>query len=60
MVLELLSRGYLYKEVAAELGVPTDTVRNHARKIYEKLQARNRTEAMLKYRAGSDPKARPS
>jgi DNA-binding NarL/FixJ family response regulator len=50
-VLERLSRGLLYKEIADELGIQIDTVRNHVRRIYEKLQARNRTEAVLKYQA---------
>lgn len=49
-VLELLARGSLYKEAAHALGIHIDTVRNHVRKIYEKLQARNRSEAVLKYR----------
>lgn len=50
-VLDRLSSGLLYKEVADELGIHMDTVRNHVRRIYEKLQARNRTEAVLKYRS---------
>lgn len=49
-VLDLLARGSLYKEAADALGIRIDTVRNHVRNIYEKLQARNRTEAVLKYR----------
>jgi DNA-binding NarL/FixJ family response regulator len=53
LVLELLSRGFLYKEVGEELGIQIDTVRNHVRRIYDKLQARNRTEAILKYRSGA-------
>lgn len=48
-VLNLLSKGYLYKEIAAELTISNDTVHNHIRKIYEKLQVHNRTEAVLKY-----------
>lgn len=50
-VLDLLSRGSLYKEVGDQLGIQIDTVRNHVRRIYEKLQVRNRTEAILKYRS---------
>ena len=52
-VLELLSRGFLYKEVGEQLGIHIDTVRNHVRKIYDKLHARNRTEAVMKFRAGT-------
>ena len=48
-VLELLAKGYLYKEIASELSISNDTVHNHIRKIYEKLQVHSRTEAVIKY-----------
>lgn len=48
-VLSLLSKGYLYKEIACELSISNDTVHNHIRKIYEKLQVHSRTEAVIKY-----------
>lgn len=48
-VLNLLSKGYLYKEIASELSISSDTVHNHIRKIYEKLQVHTRTEAVVKY-----------
>lgn len=48
-VLELLAKSYLYKEIADELGISTETVRTHIRSIYEKLQVRTRTEAVVKY-----------
>ena len=48
-VLSLLSKGYLYKEIASELSISNDTVHNHIRKIYEKLQVHSRTEAVIKY-----------
>lgn len=48
-ILDLLSRGYLYKEIGAALSISHDTVHNHLRKIYEKLQVRSRTEAVVKY-----------
>lgn len=48
-VLNLLSKGYLYKEIATELSISNDTVHNHIRKIYEKLQVHSRTEAVIKY-----------
>jgi DNA-binding NarL/FixJ family response regulator len=47
-ILSYLSKGYLYKEIAAELFISIDTVRTHIRKVYQKLQVRTRTEALLK------------
>jgi DNA-binding NarL/FixJ family response regulator len=48
-VLDQLSKGHLYKEIAENLGISMDTVRNYVRKIYEKLHVHSRTEAVLKY-----------
>ncbi|MBX3007827.1 MAG: response regulator transcription factor [Melioribacteraceae bacterium] len=48
-VLKLLAKGFLYKEIASELSISADTVHNHIRKIYEKLQVHSRTEAVVKY-----------
>ncbi len=50
-VVLLLSKGYLYKEIADELSIGVETVRTHLRRIYEKLQVRTRTEAVVKYLA---------
>ncbi|MBE7499451.1 MAG: response regulator transcription factor [Verrucomicrobiales bacterium] len=47
-VLRCLARGLLYKEVAEALGIALGTVRTHVWRIYRKLQARNRTEAVRK------------
>jgi DNA-binding NarL/FixJ family response regulator len=44
-VLELLAKGYLYREIATELGIGYDTVHSHVRHIYEKLQVNTRTRA---------------
>lgn len=49
-VLNLVARGYFYKEIAAELGITLNTVHTFIRRIYEKLQVRTRTEAIAKYR----------
>lgn len=45
-ILDLLAQGRLYKEIAETLGIGLGTVRTHIRRIYEKLHARNRTEAV--------------
>lgn len=47
-VLEALSRGLMYKEIADELGVSINTVRAHVRRIYETLQVQSRREAVAK------------
>jgi DNA-binding NarL/FixJ family response regulator len=47
-VLQWLSKGFSYKEIAANLFISIETVRTHIRNIYEKLQAANKTEALRK------------
>ncbi|MFI5187615.1 MAG: response regulator [Chitinophagales bacterium] len=47
-VLQLLSKGLLYKEISARLSITTGTVRQHIHNIYEKLHVQNRTEAINK------------
>lgn len=47
-VLKSLAKGLRYKEIAGELNVSMETVRTHARNIYEKLQVQSRTEALNK------------
>jgi DNA-binding NarL/FixJ family response regulator len=47
-ILQLLSKGLLYKEIAEQLSISTSTVRQHIHKIYEKLHVQNRTEAINK------------
>lgn len=41
-LLRLVAAGYRYKEVAATLGISTNTVQSHIRRIYIKLQADDR------------------
>lgn len=47
-VLQALSKGYAYKEIAAGLYVSVDTIRTHIRNIYEKLHVHSRSEALRK------------
>ena len=47
-ILQLLSKGLLYNEIADKLGISVNTVRQHIHKIYEKLHVQNRTEAINK------------
>lgn len=48
-VLTLLAKGYFYKEIASNLGISINTLRNHLRTIYDKLHVHTRTEATVKY-----------
>jgi len=47
-ILEQLSKGYRYKEIADQLFLSIETVRTHIRNIYEKLQVNSRAEALKK------------
>ncbi|HEY6503859.1 MAG TPA: response regulator transcription factor [Chitinophagaceae bacterium] len=48
-ILEQLSKGLMYKEIAAQLFLSPETVRKHVYHIYEKLHVNNRVEAVNKY-----------
>jgi DNA-binding NarL/FixJ family response regulator len=48
-VLDLLSQGLIYKEIAEKIGISYETVHTYVRRIYEKLQVRTRTEAVAKF-----------
>lgn len=47
-ILQLLSKGFRYKEIASQLFISIETVRTHIRNIYEKLQVTTRAEALSK------------
>ncbi|OHE88888.1 MAG: DNA-binding response regulator [Verrucomicrobia bacterium RIFCSPLOWO2_12_FULL_64_8] len=49
-VLDALSEGQQYKEIADMLGISINTVRNHIKKIYEKLHVNTRQDAVNKLR----------
>ena len=48
-VLELLAKGYLYKEISDKLGLSNHTVDTYLRRIYEKLHVHSRTQATALY-----------
>ncbi|HVI47490.1 MAG TPA: response regulator transcription factor [Chitinophaga sp.] len=48
-ILDQLSKGFLYKEIASNLFISIETVRRHVHNIYEKLHVRSRTDAVNKY-----------
>jgi len=48
-VLDFLSQGQLYREIAERLKISYSTVCTHVRHIYEKLHVRTRTEAVTKH-----------
>lgn len=47
-MLEQLSKGFRYKEIADKLFLSVETVRTHIRNVYEKLQVNSRIEALKK------------
>ncbi len=49
-VLELLASGRSNKEISAKLNVSPNTVKTHVARLYEKLEVKRRTEAILKAR----------
>jgi DNA-binding NarL/FixJ family response regulator len=48
-VLDLLAKGYLYKEIADKTGLTYATVHTHIRHIYEKLHVRSRAQAVARH-----------
>ncbi|MDJ1505814.1 response regulator transcription factor [Xanthocytophaga agilis] len=47
-ILDGLSKGLFYKEIAHQLSIGSGTVRQHIHRIYKKLHVQNRTEAINK------------
>ena len=48
-VLDLLSKGRAYKQIAAEMELSMGTVRTYIRRLYGKLRVNCRTEAVVIY-----------
>jgi DNA-binding NarL/FixJ family response regulator len=47
-ILELISKGFLYKEIADKVDISFGTVRQHLNNVYTKLHVHNKTEAINK------------
>lgn len=47
-ILELLSQGKLYKQIAGDLNITLETVKSHCHNIYEKLHVTTKMEAINK------------
>ena len=47
-VLDLLAKGFLYKEIADKLSITINTVKQHIHSVYEKLHVTNKAEAINK------------
>lgn len=59
-VLDMLVRGYLFKEVADRLNISVHTVNTYVRRIYEKLHVRSRAQAVAKYAHSVEGETLPS
>jgi len=59
-VLDLLARGYLYKEIAERLNISVPTVNTYVRRMYEKLHVQSRAQAVAKYAHLSHPQEPPA
>ena len=47
-VLQLMTEGYKYKEIAEQLVISVNTVRHHTRNVYSKLNVNNRAQAIAR------------
>lgn len=48
-VLDLLASGFVYKEIADQMGISSETVRGYVKSICKKLHVKNRLEAVARY-----------
>jgi len=52
-VLDLLSEGFIYKEIGDKLNIGAETVRTYVKNICQKMHVRSRLEAVAKHRSDS-------
>src|SRR4051794_12200471 len=57
-VLRLLEQGRSTKQIAAELHLSTERVRNHTRRLFRALGVNSRLEAVAATRASTTPRSR--
>ncbi len=57
-ILDLLAAGATTTQIADRLGLSPKTVRNHLSSTFTKIEALDRTQAVLKARAAGLPRAR--
>jgi len=48
-ILQLISRGWSNPSIACKLSISINTVKYHLKRIFTKLQAKNRIEALNKF-----------
>ncbi|MGD0816752.1 MAG: response regulator transcription factor [Verrucomicrobiota bacterium] len=59
-ILQLLVRGYSYKEIADLLGISIPTVNTYIHRTYEKLHVHSRGQAVARYSRMTEPPSSPS
>ena len=47
-VMDLLAKGFLYKEISGSLGISQGSLHTYIRRVYEKLHVHSRSQAMAK------------
>ena len=55
-VLELLSSGFIYKEIGDQLNIGVETVRTYVKGICNKMHVRSRLEAIAKFQNKPEPR----
>jgi DNA-binding NarL/FixJ family response regulator len=48
-ILKSISKGFSYREIAIEIGVPATAIKSCLKEVYRKLGVRNSAEAAVKY-----------